>query len=540
MQENNIFSEEFFAEETNEISDDNALNLDEGTDRRILWQAKDFSIRELMFMENDGTLIIRPDYQRKFVMDNKLSSRLVESILMDVPIPVIYIAEERNGTYSVIDGQQRLTSFVSFIKGKFPSGKDFSLSSLKVLTELNKKKFVELDRSLQQKINTTTLHTIIIKKESQEDIKFEIFERLNTGSVRLNEDEIRNVVYRGNYVKLLADLEEDETFHKLVSKDNYKKRMIYRGMILRFFALSEKTYINYKPSIKQFCNKELRDNRNMTNDKQREYRERFKKCLDLVNNVFGENAFKRFVLDDSNNRNGKWNSNLNMSLFDIQMCGFVNYEKYQVLPKADLIRESLMHLMTHNDKFIESIEISTSDKNPLQTRFKIWFETLDKIIENTDSEPRTFSYSIKKQLFNQDATCKICGQQILTIDDVETDHIIPFSEGGRTTLENAQITHRFCNRQKSNRTSMLEITFETNSMIDIFATYKGINLTAKYNSNQNIILYDGKIYDTPSAAAVRAIRDAGASENSTINGWQFWKYREDESGQEKFINKLRD
>lgn len=538
MQENELFESELLDETLNGVSDDNALNLAEGADRHILWQAKDFSIRELRLMEDDGTLIIRPDYQRKFVMDNKLSSRLIESILMDVPIPVIYIAEEKDGTFSVIDGQQRLTSFLSFIKGKYPDGRDFSLSSLKVLTELNKKKFADLDKSLQQKINTTTLHTIIIKKESQEDIKFEIFERLNTGSVKLNEDEIRNVVYRGNYVKLLSELENDDLFHKLVSKDNYKKRMIYRGMILRFFALSEKSYINYKPSIKQFCNKELRDNRNMTPDKQKEYRERFKKCLDLVNTVFGENAFKRFMFGNSENRNGKWNTNLNMSLFDIQMCGFANYEKHQIVPKADLIRESLMQLMTHNEHFIESIELSTSDKNQLQTRFRIWFDTLEKIVGQSN-ETRLFPYAIKKQLFQQDPTCKICGQQILSIDDAETDHIMPFSEGGTTTINNAQIAHRFCNRQKSNRTTLLETTFETSSMIDIFAIYKGMRVEAKYNPRQNIILYNDKVYDTPSAAGVKAIRDLGASENSTVNGWAFWRYVETETGEECFINELR-
>jgi hypothetical protein len=191
---------------------------------------------------------------------------------------------------------------------------------------------------------------------------------------------------------------------------------------------------------------------------QKEYRERFKKCTDLVNIVFGENAFKRFMFGNSENRNGKWNTNLNMSLFDIQMCGFANYEKHQIVPKADLIRESLMQLMTYNEHFIESIELSTSDKNQLQKRFKIWFDTLEKIV-GQNNETRLFPYAIKRQLFQQDPTCKICGQQILSIDDAETDHIMPFSEGGTTTVSNAQITHRFCNRQKSNRTTLLETTF---------------------------------------------------------------------------------
>lgn len=524
----------------NEVSDDNALDLVEGIERKIIWQAKDFTIRELRFMEEEGALVIRPDYQRKFVMDSKLSCRLIESILMDVPIPVMYFAEEKDNSYSVIDGQQRLTSFISFIKGKFPDGKDFVLSNMKVLTELNKKKYSDLSKEFQQKINTTTLHTIIIKKESPEDIKFEIFERLNTGSVRLNEDEIRNVVYRGNYLKLLSELEEDEVFHKLVAKDNYKKRMIYRGMILRFFALSEKSYLNYKPSIKQFCNKELRDNRNMSSEKRREYHHRFKKCLDLVNTVFGKDAFKRFMVGDEDNRDGKWNNNLNMSLFDIQMCGFANYEKHQIVPKADLIRESLLQLMTQDDKFIASIEIGTSDKSALQTRFKIWLETLDQIIGENSGQPRIFPYKIKEQLFYLDKTCKICGQQIQGIDDAEVDHVIPYSKGGTTILANAQISHRFCNRRKkSNQEVVMEIAFDNENMIDIFATYLGNTIRAKFNTKSYMVKYDGKIYETPSAAGTKAKIHLGAHDDISTNGWVFWKFKDDNDGKDKFIDELR-
>ena len=144
--------EEFELYENNEVNDDTALVLPENINRKIFSEIIHFSIRELRLMEEEGSLIVRPEYQRKFVMDNKLSSRLIESILMDVPIPVIYLAEEKDNTFSVIDGQQRLTSFISFIKGKYPDNRDFTLSSLKILTELNKKKFTDLDRSLQQKI----------------------------------------------------------------------------------------------------------------------------------------------------------------------------------------------------------------------------------------------------------------------------------------------------------------------------------------------------------------------------------------------------
>ncbi|MGE6753634.1 HNH endonuclease family protein [Rossellomorea sp. NPDC071047] len=435
----------------NEAENNEADDRERDDETKLLWQAKDFSIREFQAMKQDGELDLQPEYQRKFVIDQKRASKLIESVMLDVPIPVIYLAEENDSTYSVIDGQQRLTTFISFLEGKFPNGDDFSLSGLRVLKAYNRKTFSSLPKELQMKIKKTTIHTIIIKKESHQDIKFEIFERLNTGSIKLNEDEIRNTIFRGQYIKLLSELENNITLDSLVRKENFKNRMIYRGMILRFFALSEKTYINYKPSMKQFCNKELRDNRFMPEEKYEEYKKKFINTIDLVNTVFGDKAFRRFIPGDSEDVNGKWStSRINMALFDIQMCGFVNYEKHQIVTKADQIRENLIRLMTNNEEFISSIEIKTSDKNVLVKRFKIWFETLERILGAPVNEIRTFTFNIKKQLFQNDPTCKICNQQIQTIDDAEVDHIIPYSEGGKTELKNAQLSHRYCNRRKSN------------------------------------------------------------------------------------------
>jgi hypothetical protein len=433
------------------VLENEELELHEEDSRKIVWQAKDFSIREFASMLQDGDLDLQPEYQRKYVATPKIASKLIESVIMDVPIPVIYLAEEQDGTYSVIDGQQRLTSFLSFINGKYPSGDTFKLTGLKVYTELNRKKFTELDREHQNKIRKTTLHTIVIKKESNEDVKFEIFERLNTGSIKLNEDEIRNTVYRGNYIKLLSELEENETFHNVVQKDNYKKRMIYRGMILRFFALSEKSHLNYQPSMKQFCNKELRDNRFLSDDKAKEYRNRFNDCIDLVKVVFGETAFRRYIPSDKEREQGNWTTTrINMALYDIQLCGFVNYSKNEILRNADYIREAMIELMINNKEFIESILIQTSNKDVLKKRFNIWLEKLDEIVGYNGYEQRTFSYQVKKELFDKNPICAISKQRILSIEDSEVDHILPFSKGGKTEMDNAQLVLRYFNRAKNN------------------------------------------------------------------------------------------
>jgi hypothetical protein len=442
--------EEYYGQNAEEDDD---LVSEDGNNKPIIWLPKDHSLRELLMMKTEKNLDLQPQYQRNFVFDRHKASRLIESILMDVPIPAIYFAEEMDGKYSVIDGQQRLTSFLSFLEEKFPAGAgytDFTLTGLELLKDLNKKKFSDLDQASQLKIRNTTLHTIVIKKESDEDVKFEIFERLNTGSVKLNEDELRNSVYRGPYIKLLSELEDNKDFCTMVNKVNYKNRMLYRGMILRFLALSEKSYLNYRPSMKVFCNKELREKRMLQPDKAAEYRSRFEKCVNLCFSVFGKNAYRRFRPGNESNPNGSWeDSRINMALFDVQKGGFVNYDHNQIINHANEIREAMMDLMVNNQDFIDSIMLKTSARSQMEIRFEKWLTVLKGIVSS--STPRTFSYEIKKQLFEEDPTCGICHNRIMAIEDAEVDHKVPYSQGGPTTIENAQLAHRYCNRHKSDK-----------------------------------------------------------------------------------------
>jgi hypothetical protein len=297
----------------------------------------------------------------------------------------------------------------------------------------------------------TPIHTIIIKNDSDEDVKFDIFERLNTGSLRLNEDEIRNSVYCGNYIELLDKLSDNETFDKLVRKANFKNRMFYRGMILRFFALSEKNIQLYRPSMKQYCNKELRENRDISESKAGDYQKRFEKCVYLCKETFGNNAFRRFSPGkDDNNKDGSWvASRINMALFDVQMCGFVGYDLNQIMGHTDEIRERMLDLMYNDQEFSNAIEMKTSNTDQIKLRFKKWTDALESIVSSPS--PRNFSYNLKKQLFANDPTCAICHNRIMAIEDAEVDHKDPYSKGGPTTIDNAQLAHRYCNRHKSDK-----------------------------------------------------------------------------------------
>ena len=197
--------------------------------------------------------------------------------------------------------------------------------------------------------------------------------------------------------------------------------------------------------------KALRDNKDLSASKEKEYKARFEHCLDLVKVVFGEMAFRRYMPGE-NGGAGKWGeTQINMALFDLQMVGFVNYTKNDVLAKEDLIREGLLDLMINNQQFRELLIWQTSDTDKLKKRFRIYMDMLETIIGDPSYSQRNFSLSVKQELFNANPFCAISGQKILAIEDSEVDHIIPYSKGGKTEINNAQLVLRYFNRAKKDK-----------------------------------------------------------------------------------------
>ena len=201
---------------------------------------------------NNGTINLQPDFQRGYVWDNHKASKLIESILLGIPLPTIYLAEEANGKEVVIDGQQRLTAVKLFMEN------EFKLIGIQSFPELNKKLFKELPDDKMKTIENGSIRTITFRKDSDEDLKFAIFERLNTGSVPLNDMELRNCIYRGNYIELLKKMAENTTFRKLIGIKTADKRMKDVELVLRFSALYHATYLNYEAPIKTFLNKDAK------------------------------------------------------------------------------------------------------------------------------------------------------------------------------------------------------------------------------------------------------------------------------------------
>ncbi|MBN1618344.1 DUF262 domain-containing protein [Candidatus Dojkabacteria bacterium] len=440
-----------FLNEELEDSDD-VFNFD-NQKRIINYESLNPDIKTLYDNWKTGDLLLQPEYQRNFVWDAQKASNLIESILLKIPIPIIYTSED-DEKEEVIDGQQRLTSIFSYIDGEFPDGNQFKLKKLKILSELSGKSFKELDEKIQKAIFKRGLSLIKISENSNNDIKFEMFERLNTNITRLNAQELRNCMYRGSYNGFIKEMSKNNDFQKILNKPEYSKRMLDSELILMFFSFYDTNFIQFRGNMKQFLNEDMRKNKNINDNEMRKLTEVFKKSVDLVKTIFGEKAFRTYSIDKNTKKGTFDNRKLNQGLFLILMYGFIPYNKNQIIPYADLIREELLSLQIHNMEFIDSLTGSgTNSRDKIYKKISIWENSLRNIIGYPIGEKRAFSKKLKETLFEQSNKCKICGNEILDIDDAEVDHIICYWEGGKTIPENAQLTHRICNRIKNGTSS---------------------------------------------------------------------------------------
>jgi hypothetical protein len=332
------------------------------------------------------------------------------------------------------------------MNGHFPDGRIFKLSGLRVLFELNGKTYQDLGETLQDKIRFFKVHTITFKKGSDQNLRFEIFERLNTGAVALNDQELRNCVYRGPYDELLKELARDKDFMYLLGLKQADKRMNDVGLVLRFAAFYHATYLKYKPPMKAFLNNDMEKYQKISKKDEDDLRYAFKNSVTIIRSLLDTHAFKRFYRGEKGNPNGHWEpKKFNASLFDIEMYTFATLDKNTVYQNIDSIREALIQIMTSDQGFIDSIELSTSSIQAVTKRFDLWRLALQSIVGISQKEPRCFSYQLKEELYNKNSTCTLCGQKILNIDDTAVDHIEQYWTGGKTVPENARLTHKYCN-----------------------------------------------------------------------------------------------
>lgn len=405
-----------------------------------------YDIGSLVDKVNSGDIVPDPDYQRSYVYNPARASKLIESVLMNIPIPTIYLCQEDDESYTVIDGQQRIMSFVKFLQN------EFELTGLEEFEQLNKNKFEDLDKVIQRKIKNTPLNTIAIAKESKE-LKYEIFARLNQGSVKLTPQELRNCIYRGPFNTMLEKVAKNKQLPFLFHDENTRKN--YQERILRFFAL--KNFMDYKSSMLKTMNSFMETHQNDAPKTIKDYEKQFTKTIDIISQILGDNAFCG-IDRQTNTITNKFSG----SVYDSIIIPFSSYDNSKLMKKADEIRKAINNLKLKNTTYKDDTYAATGSAERVRRRILTVYNVLASIIGDYGSskECRIFDPKIKDALFHKGYICSYCNNVILKKEDAEIDHITAFSKGGATDFSNAQLLHRHCNREKYNNDSSIEFENE--------------------------------------------------------------------------------
>jgi len=190
-----------------------------------------YSIFEIRRMLKDTKeLVIDPEFQRNAVWKIEQERELIESVLMGIPIPIIYVFEDKNGKKQVVDGRQRIHAIVRYLDNTF------ALDNLKMLPHFNKKRFKELEPLYQSKLERYQIPLYVIEPPTPERVKYDIFDRVNRGGTRLNNQEMRNALYSGESTRLLKKLSKSKAFQDATGRGVKGVRMRDQYIILRFLA----------------------------------------------------------------------------------------------------------------------------------------------------------------------------------------------------------------------------------------------------------------------------------------------------------------
>lgn len=358
-------------ESDNQQEELSPVNFLEKKQRELLTSTIDYNLESLTTLIEKRIIDLAPKYQRRFRWDDIRKSKLIESFLMNVPVPPIFLNEDDFGKYSVIDGKQRLSAINEFITGKL------ILKGLEVFKDLNGLNLFDLPIEFQNSIKIrATVRAIILLRQSDKDIKYEVFQRLNTGGVKLNAQEIRNSAFPGLLNDKILELSECKIFHKVLGIKSRTKSRIYQEMkdaelILRFFALRN-DWKTYGGGLKSILDKYLDENRSLRQEIITELEEDFLSTLEKVQIIFGvDGSFRRWIPQSS-----KWKQQISTPIYDAQMFTLYGKDKAILTANKDRILSEFKELFDSDSMFLDSIESSTA--TPVRFLYRI--NKLEEII----------------------------------------------------------------------------------------------------------------------------------------------------------------
>lgn len=240
--------------------------------RKVDFDSFDISVKELVSMSEDDIIDIAPEYQRQFRWPEINQARLIESVLLGIPVPSLFMAANKDGTWELIDGVQRLNSLIHFVGNtkqleKFGFKDSLKLHDLEVLTEFNDCKFEDLPLTIRLKFSLRPLKVTTLSDKSDLKVRFDLFERLNTGGIKLTDQEIRSCVFRGQFNDFLTEMSDNDDFNAVVNlpapklNDGTKQELV-----LKFFAYKNNRE-SFEHSVVGFLNEYMSEASNKFNYK---------------------------------------------------------------------------------------------------------------------------------------------------------------------------------------------------------------------------------------------------------------------------------
>lgn len=328
--------------------------------RDVVTQNYDLVVGSLMQQIESSDIVLRPSFQRGYVWSNATASRLIESLILNVPIPPCYLSQNEDFELDVIDGQQRLQSIFRFMDNQF------SLSSLAIATELNGLRFHMLPTKIQRQIKTHTIRCVMITNKSHADVKFDIFERLNSNTSTLNAQELRNCIYRGKFNDLLREVAERPAWLKILGRKVPDKRMKGEETILRHFAFKRLGLATYRTPLKNWLNDAAEQGRKLPKQEIDKFEEQWEHMLTVANVWFDPTeCFRR-----------PKSKPINKALFDLVSLAASSTTIERAVEVRDRFRENY-YVLLKNDEFEDLISRSVDHKKRTERRFTLWQQSFD-------------------------------------------------------------------------------------------------------------------------------------------------------------------
>jgi transcriptional regulator with XRE-family HTH domain len=305
---------------------------------------------------------LNPDFQRDFVWPAEKQSRLIESCIMRIPLPVFYVAEAPDGRIIVVDGLQRLSTFDRYLNDEFKL--TFSKSEDGATHPLEGKRFKDLDLKLQERIEDTQLTLYILDSKAPERAKLDIFERVNSGEP-LTRQQMRNCLYNGPATVWLKKAAASAVFVEATGESLDAKRMRDREALNRFSAFSIIGWPDYKSGdMDSFLAEALKRMNGMVELERDSLRDSLDRALRINFFLFGRHAFRKSLAGESSGDR----SVLNIALFDVCSVVFAKTDEKMVQQRATALKTAVRKLLADGD-FNHAITYSTNSRKQVQRRF---------------------------------------------------------------------------------------------------------------------------------------------------------------------------